>query len=151
MAGTLDRVASTTGLAVHFVALQQGRDDALHEAVADRMQQTTTTSTPTIDEVAGEVAASRAVIAMRYHAGILSAVGLRPSVLIGYSPKVSDLAAELGSGSAIVDNDPVALDRIPVALETVIGKHDEIAEGLNHLRSREALNQTALGRLLEPQ
>ena len=151
MASTLDRAASTTGLAIHFVAMQQGRDDVLHEAVADRMHEAATTSTPTIGKVAGEIAASRAVVAMRYHAGILGAVGLRPSVLIGYSPKVADLAAELGAGSAIVDNDPDSLNRIPTALEAVMSRHEEVAEGLNRLRSRETLNQTALERLLEPQ
>jgi polysaccharide pyruvyl transferase WcaK-like protein len=147
-AHALDAVAARTGLAVHFVALQRDRDDAVHRQVAARMRSSATTAIPTVHTVVDELAACEAVIAMRYHAGIAALLGGRPAVLIGYSPKVSALAAEVPGGMAEASWDAQALVSLPATLDHVLGRGQAVVEGRERLREREARNDDVLDLLL---
>jgi polysaccharide pyruvyl transferase CsaB len=102
LATGLDALSAATGLPVRFVALQADRDDEMHAQVAARMRAPTERRCPGVHEVVAEVAAGRLVVAMRFHAGIAAVLGGRPTVLLGYSPKVDALAHELGAGAALL-------------------------------------------------
>ncbi len=149
MAAALDQVADRTGLALHFVALQRDRDDAVHRAVADRMRATVTFATPDLDTVVAEVAACEAVIAMRYHAGIAALLGGRPAVLIGYSSKVASLAADVPGGMKALAWGPAAPGALADALVSVVGATGPVCDARERLRSRELGNDVVIDRLLE--
>lgn len=149
-ARAVDEAAGTTGLPVHFVALQADRDDALHRRVADRMTATATTAAPGLDDVLTEIARSRMVVAMRYHGGIAAVLAARPCVLIGYAPKVDALAGELGDGGALLDWSAAGIGQIPKALEAVTGHEEPVAAARESLRRRDRANDALLGRLLDP-
>src|SRR5437763_7457099 len=101
-ATALDGAATALGLPVHFVALQRDRDHRLHEAIAGRMKSTVTFATPTIHDVVSEISRGVVVVSMRYHGVVSATLAGRPSVGIGYSPKVDALAGELGAASRLV-------------------------------------------------
>lgn len=144
----LDQAANATGLAVRFVALQRDRDDALHRRIAERMDATVTTATPDLDAVLGEIAAARAVVAMRYHAGIGAVLAARPCVLIGYAPKVDALAGELGRGGTLLGWDPRDLGGLARAVDAVSGHAEAVANARDRLRERERGNDAVLDQLL---
>jgi polysaccharide pyruvyl transferase CsaB len=148
-AGALDRICVATGLTVRFVALQADRDHLVHELVAARMSATCRSSTPGLDDVLGELGSGRLTVAMRYHAAVGAALSGRPTVLIGYSPKMAALAADLGDGARLVANDQAGMDSLPLAVEGLIGGEERIAVAASALRDREAGNDAALARLLE--
>lgn len=148
-ARALDEAAGTTGLPVHFVALQSDRDDALHRRVADRMNTATTTATPGVHGVLEEIARSRVVVAMRYHGGIAAVLGSRPCVLIGYAPKVDALAGELGGGGALLDWSPSGIRGLAKAVEAVTGHDDAVSDARDRLRGRDRANDAVLDRLLD--
>ncbi|MEX0658954.1 MAG: polysaccharide pyruvyl transferase family protein [Egibacteraceae bacterium] len=149
VAHALDQAAHATGLAVRFVALQRDRDDALHRRVAERMDATVTTAAPDLDGVLGEIAAARAVVAMRYHAGIGAVLAARPCVLIGYAPKVDALAGELGAGGALLAWDQRDLGGLARAVDAVSGHDAAVATARDRLRARDRVNDAALDRLLD--
>ena len=149
MAAALDEAADRTGLAVRFVALQADRDDEVHRAVAERMRTDASIAVPTLHEVVDEVAAGRVVVAMRYHAGIAAVLGGRPSVLVGYSPKVASLAGELGGGAVGLRWEPDDLAGLPDAVERVLSQDEAVVEARGRLRERERGNDLVLDRLLE--
>ena len=149
MAAALDHVAERTGLAPHFVALQRDRDDAVHRAVAERMRATVTFATPDLGTALAEVAACEAVIAMRYHAGIAALLGGRPAVLIGYSPKVASLAADVPRGMAPLRWGPAAPVALADALVSIVGVTEPVIEARERLRARELGNDRVIDRLLE--
>jgi polysaccharide pyruvyl transferase CsaB len=148
VAGALDALAASTGLAVHLVALERGRDDRYHELVADRLAAPVTVAVPGLDEVAAEVARARLVVAMRFHAGVLAVLGGRPAVLLGYAPKVAGLAAEAGRGAALVADTPAGYATIPAAAMRVLGRDDDVAAARDHLQSQVVVHGTMLDRLL---
>lgn len=149
-AHALDEAAATTGLGVHFVALQSDRDAALHRRVADRMRTPATTATPSMHGVLDEVARSRVVVAMRYHGGIAAVLGARPCVLIGYAPKVDALAGELGGGGALLDWSVSGLGDLPKAVDVVTGRDEAVAAARDRLRTSDRANDAVLDRLLDP-
>lgn len=149
MAAALDDVAGRTGLSIHFVALQRDRDDAVHRAVADRMRAATTFATPDVHTAVAEVASCQAVIAMRYHAGIAALLGGRPAVLIGYSPKVPSLVAEVPHGMAGLTWGPAVGDGLADALLPLLGATDPVLEARERLRLRELANDDVIDLLLE--
>lgn len=153
MAQSLDLMSASSGLAVHFVALEGDRDDAVHRAVAERMSPSSssavTFATPSVENVVDEVAGSRAVVALRYHAGIAAVLGGRPAVLVGYSPKVDALAGEMGGAGARLAWSPEGLAGIPQAVENVLGREAEMAAAREQLRERERGNDVVIDRLLE--
>jgi polysaccharide pyruvyl transferase CsaB len=101
-AGALDELHARTGLVPHLVALQADRDGPLHDAVADRMTAPVTTARPGLAALPAEVASGRVVVAMRYHGALCAVLAGRPAVLVGYSPKVDALAAELGPAGRLL-------------------------------------------------
>jgi polysaccharide pyruvyl transferase CsaB len=147
LAQALDQLAAD-GLAVRFVAFQADRDDAVHRQVAARMRAPAELCTPGLDEILREVARGRAVVAMRYHAGVAAVLAGRPAVLIDYSPKVGSLAVELGPGGCRLGLDPADLASVPVAVGAVLGHPGAVAEARDRLRERERGNDLVLDRLL---
>jgi polysaccharide pyruvyl transferase WcaK-like protein len=117
--------------------------------VADRMTTPTSLSCPSVQEVAAEVAASRVVIGMRYHAGITAVLGSRPSVLISYSPKVGSLAQELGEGCVGLRWHPDDIAQIPKAVDGILESNDAVAAARERLLAREHFNDVVIDRLLD--
>jgi polysaccharide pyruvyl transferase CsaB len=146
-AAELDDVARATGLAVHLVALQADRDGPLHDAVADRMRTPVTAARPALGALPAEVATGRVVLAQRYHGALCAVLAGRPAVLVGYSPKVDALAAELGDASALVPWRPEGLGGAVAAVGRVAGRSS--APARDALRVREAANRRVLADLLE--
>ena len=149
MAAALDEVAERTGLAVHFVAFQSDRDDAVHRAVAERMRTVSTFAAPDVRGVLAEVASCEAAVAMRYHAGIAALLGGLPALLLGYSTKVSSLAAEVPDGMAGLQWGPGAPLAVADALLPLLGAGEAVLGARERLRSRERANDDVLDRLLE--
>ncbi|HWG93144.1 MAG TPA: polysaccharide pyruvyl transferase family protein [Mycobacteriales bacterium] len=146
-AAELDAVAAATGLAVHLVALQADRDGPLHDAVAARMRTPATTARPDLEALPAEVASGRVVLAQRFHGGVCAVLAGRPVVLVGYSPKVDALAADLGAAARLLPWSPAGLAGAVAAVQAVAATSS--AEGRERLRAREAGNRTALERLFE--
>ncbi len=148
MARALDEVAARTGLGIHLIAFQAGRDDRVNQQVAGLMKTPATMASPTLDGILDEVGRCRAMISLRYHGAIAATLAHRPSVLVGYSDKVTSLAHDLGEGARGIDRSPEGLDALPDALDAVLGKDEEVAAMLRHLRVRELGNDDAIDRLL---
>lgn len=149
LAAGIDEAADRTGLPVRFVALQADRDDAFHRRVAAHLRTEASFATPGLGELAEEFASARAVVAMRYHAGILATLAGVPSVLISYAPKIEALAAELGSGARLLSWDPETLCSLPDALDAVADHVDAVVDARDRLRYRDAGNDAALDALLD--
>ncbi|HDH03661.1 MAG TPA: hypothetical protein ENH15_05395, partial [Actinobacteria bacterium] len=147
-AKALDAAIAATGLSVHFVPLQTDRDDVVHRRVAERMRSPSSHASPTLGSVFDEIASGRVVIAMRYHAAIGALLGARPAVLLGYDPKVDALAAETGSGFALIGSASADFDRLPGAVSEVLGRAELVEEGRDRLRGRERANDRILDDLL---
>jgi len=146
-AAALDATAERTGLGVRLVALEPPKDGPFLRAVAEQMRTPADVLEPAPLDVPAVVARGRVVVAMRYHAGIAAALGRRPAVLLGYSPKVHALAADLGARTLAWDlADPSLL---PAAVADALGRSDDdLAERLDVLQRREAGNRGVLERLL---
>jgi polysaccharide pyruvyl transferase CsaB len=151
VAAALERASQQSGLPVRFVALQTDRDHALHQRVAAAMQVPSQLVVPTRRSVLGELAASRLVVAMRYHAGIGATLAGRPSVLVGYSPKVDALAATLGDGAAHLPFDREALASLDTSIAAQLESGtaaDAVRAGADELRSRAQVNADVLAPFL---
>jgi polysaccharide pyruvyl transferase WcaK-like protein len=146
----VDAVAERLDLAVRFVAFDTEKDDPLHRAVAERLRaEVSEVLSPDPFGALAAVACSRAVFAMRYHGGIAALVGRRPAVLLGYSPKVNSLAADVGAGFDSVPwhlADPAAVGA--AAARAVRKAEDGVLDAaLARLRARGVANASALDRL----
>lgn len=150
LAAGLDEASTRTGLPVRLVALQAGWDDLLHQRVASRMSRSVELAPPatTPDGVLTQIAASRIVVAMRYHAGIAAMLASRPAVLIGYDPKLDGLASALGKAGSLLPWEPDALAGLGPAVETVALHADLVPGVLAGLRAREAVNDQVIDDLL---
>lgn len=148
-ARALDDLAASTGLPIHLVAFDAPKDGPLHEQVAARMRTTPTLSSPDMRHVLDEVAASRLVVAMRYHGGMAAMLAGRPAVLVGYSPKVDALALELGPGAAARRWSPDGLGDLAAAATGVLGRGDDVVAARAALVERERGNGRLLDQLLE--
>jgi polysaccharide pyruvyl transferase CsaB len=146
-AQALDETASATGLAPHLVALQADRDGPLHDAVAERMRTPVTTARPDLASLPAAVASGRAVAAMRYHGGICAVLAGRPAVLIGYSPKVDALAAELGPGGRLLPWSPDGPAGLARAVQAVLGQDTAVRAAAAALRDRSAQHAPVLDAL----
>jgi polysaccharide pyruvyl transferase CsaB len=149
-ARALDDLAEAMGLPVHLVAFDAPKDGPLHAAVADRMRSSVTLAAPTLATVLDEVAASRLVVAMRYHGGMAAVLAGRPSILVGYSAKVDSLAEELGRGAASLhwSADGLGAD-LAGAARRVIDREDDVVDARDRLALRELGNGRLLDALLE--
>ncbi len=109
MAAALDQTATALGLTTRFVAMQRGRDDLVHQQVAETMRTPSEQAVPNLADVLTEVSRGQVVVAMRYHGGVAALAAGRPSVLIGYSPKVAALAADAAPAALLVGQPPQRL------------------------------------------
>ena len=144
LAGALDELSGRTGWPVRFVALQADRDDDVHAQVADRMRSPTQRTTPDVHRVVDEVAAGQLVVAMRFHAGIAAVLAGRPTVLLGYSPKVDALAAELGAGAALLPVEAASLRTLAGAASGVVGHGPDVVAARERLRARLEVDRQVL-------
>ena len=149
LARSLDASAEALGLAVRFVAFQRDRDDALHRRVAQHMHSPVSFATPGLSTVLEEVAASRAVVSMRYHGGIAATMAGRPVVLIDYASKVGALATELGQGARLHAWDPDDLAAIPRSLAQVLDHAGDVEAARERLAQRQTGNARVIDRLLD--
>ena len=149
LAKGLDASAEALGLAVRFVAFQRDRDDALHRRVAQHMHSPVSFATPGLSTVLEEVAASRAVVSMRYHGGIAATLVGRPVVLIDYASKVAALATELGQGVRLHAWDTDDLAAIPSSLTQVLDHVGDVEAARERLVQRQTGNARVIDRLLD--
>lgn len=147
-AAALDAASTTTGLEVRLVALDGDRDARLHTEVAGMMRAPVSCAAPDRDGLLEEVAASRVVVGMRYHAGIAAALAGRPCVLLAYSPKVGALAADLGGGARWRTWSPQGVAGLPTAVRKMVDRDGDMAEAATRLRQREEVNGRVVERLL---
>ncbi len=148
LATALDAAVDASGWGLRFVALQRDRDDAFHRRVAARMRAPASFATPHLDDLLGEFAAADAVVSMRYHGGVAATLAGRPSVLIGYDPKVEALAEELGAGGRLLTFDAESVQSLPQALAAVEGQGAAVDAACDRLRGRQAPTVELLGRVL---
>jgi len=148
-ADALDAAVDMTGLSVHFVPLQTDRDDIVHRRVSEQMRNPASHASPTLETVFDELASGRVVIAMRYHAAIGALMGARPAVLLGYDPKVDALAVEAGSGFSLIGSEADDFAGLANAVTGVLGRTNEVLEGRDRLRMREAVNDRIIDDLLD--
>jgi polysaccharide pyruvyl transferase WcaK-like protein len=106
-------------------------------------------STPDRHDVLEEVAASRLVVAMRYHGGMAAVLAGRPAILVGYSPKVDALALELGPGAAARRWSPEGLGDLGAAADAVLGRSEDVVAARARLSERERGNGRLLDDLLQ--
>jgi polysaccharide pyruvyl transferase CsaB len=152
LASALEFASQDSGLPVRFVAMQTDRDRALHRRVAAAMATPAELVVPDRRSVLGELATSRLVVAMRYHAGIGATLAGRPSVLVGYSPKVDALAATLGEGAAHLPFERDALVELPAAIAHQLGSATAgaaVHAGAEQLRRRAQVNAELVDQLLD--
>jgi len=148
-AHALDELTSATALPVHLVAFDAPKDAPLHAAVASRMRHAPTMSSPGLDGVLAEVAASRAVVSMRYHGGMAAVLGGRPAVLVGYSAKVDSLAADVGPGAVAQRWSPDGPGDLGAAVTSILERGEDVVEARQRLAERELGNGRVLDELLE--
>lgn len=149
LARGLDDAAARLGLPVRLVSMQRGWDDLLHRRVADRMRTDVTMLSPPTDHVLDVIAASRVVVAMRYHAAIAAVLAGRPATLIGYDPKLAGIAGAMGPAARLLAWTPDDLDRLGAATAEVAGCGDDLPAVLHDLRARERVNDAVLDDLLD--
>lgn len=147
-AAALDAAAERTGLAVRLVALEPPKDSPLLHAVAERLRAPAEVVEPAPLDVPAAVARGRVVVAMRYHAGVAAALGRRPAVLLGYSPKVGGLGDDLDARTLPWDlRDPGLL---AAAVVDALGRPaDAVEERAAALQAREHRNRDVLEQLLQ--
>ena len=148
-ARAIEAAVSATGLTPRFVAFEAGFDDPLHRAVADRLTGPAEVVTPTLDTVLAEVGRSRLVVTMRYHGAMAALLHERPAVLLDYSPKMASLAAEGGGWAPLVDPGRLEADQLVRAASAALDSGGRACEARAALRSRLAVNDSALDALAE--
>ncbi|MCZ7533584.1 MAG: polysaccharide pyruvyl transferase family protein [Acidimicrobiia bacterium] len=146
-ARALDDLSVRTSLPIHLLAFEGERDAPYHHRIASEMSAPVTESTASVDTVFDEIAKSRLVVAMRYHAVVSAVMAGRPAVVIAYSPKVRSIGTLMGSGALILENDASSLTTIPDGADLLGTTHDLIAVR-DHLRHAESGNDQAIDNLL---
>jgi polysaccharide pyruvyl transferase CsaB len=149
LARGLDDAAGRLGLPVRLVAMQRGWDDLLHARVAERMRADVSCVSPPADRVLEVVAASRVVVAMRYHAAIAAVLAGRPAAVIGYDPKLVGIAEEMGPAARLLAWAPDDLGLLGAAAAGVVEEGAGLPGALADLRARERVNDTVLDDVLD--
>jgi polysaccharide pyruvyl transferase CsaB len=149
LARGLDDAAGRLGLPVALVAMQPGWDDLLHARVAERMHADVSLVSPPAERVLDAIAASRVVVAMRYHAAIAAVLAGRPAALIGYDAKLVGIAEAMGPAARLLAWAPADLDLLGAATAGVAGEGADLPEVLADLRRREEVNDTVLDDVLD--
>jgi polysaccharide pyruvyl transferase CsaB len=103
-AKALDELSHRASLPVHLLSLESERDVIYHNLIADAMATSVTTSMASVESAFQEIASSRLVIAMRYHAVVSAIMALRPAVVVNYSPKMQSAAHIMGTAGLLVEN-----------------------------------------------
>lgn len=123
LARALDETARRTQMHLRFLAFEGKRDEEFNRRVAARMTtRDFSFASVGINTVMQEIGAARLVIAMRYHGGVTAVVAEKPVVLIGYAPKVTALADELGDDCRYIAHEAEALSELPHLVDTLLGK-----------------------------
>jgi polysaccharide pyruvyl transferase CsaB len=148
LAAGIDRIAGAEGLDVRFVAFQPDRDTAMAESVATRMATSAELIDATLDEVVATMATAQGILTMRYHGAVTAALAGRPAVLLDYSPKMAQLAADVGPGFAAVPVESPAR-HLADAWRQVREHRSLVAEGRGMLIEREMGNRRILEYLVE--
>jgi polysaccharide pyruvyl transferase CsaB len=146
-ASALDDLSRRTSLPVHLLAFEAERDALYHDLIADHMAAPVTTGVAAVDSVFYEVARSRLVVAMRYHAVVSAIMASRPAVVVGYSPKVRPAAHLLGRAGLLIANDPIAYRDIADGA-ALLGRDSDVAVAREERRIAESGNDDALDRFL---
>ena len=149
LASVLDEAADRTGLAIRFVSFDTDQDFAFHRKIADRMVHAVTFATPSTNDVIEAIGSASVVLAMRFHAGVIATMAGRPSVLIGYSPKIYALEKMVGSACRAIPNEVEAFTDLPRLLVEVAAEEVPTGELRARLESATAVNRSAVGRVIE--
>lgn len=147
-AHALDEVHERTGLAIRFVSLDSKNDVIFHEKVAEQMKTGVTLSTATMESVFEQIGAATVVVAMRFHAGVVATLAGRPSVLIGYSPKIFSLGKMIGQGCSVLPNEPSAIESLPQLVVGLLHEQCAVRAKREELISAFNANKRALSRYL---
>jgi len=126
IAKALDETSIKAGLPIRFISFDSDKDVEFQQKIAALMNTEVTFSTPSPSDVADEIGGANVVIGMRFHSAVLAILAGRPSVLIGYSPKVKSLATLMDQGCKIIENKMSAYKKIPTLVTLVLGKDDEV-------------------------
>ncbi len=146
-ATALDELAHRSSLPIHLLAFEAERDARYHDQIAGQMTEPVTTGIANIDTVFDEVARSRLVVGMRYHAVVSAIMASRPAVVICYSPKAGSIAHRLGIAGLLVENDPTSYHEIAEGV-ALIGRDDHVAKVRAERRNADAGNDAALDHFL---
>ena len=150
LARALDEVARRTRLHLRFLAFEGRRDEAFNRRVAARMTtQDMSFASLHLGDVMDEMSRGRLTIAMRYHGGVTSIVAERPVVLIGYAPKVTALANELGDDCRYIAHEPGAIAELPNLVDSLLGRTPQLGPARQRLQQLERGNAEALAAFLE--
>jgi polysaccharide pyruvyl transferase CsaB len=89
----LDEVSRRLEAPIRFVSMDRRRDAPIHKAVARLMRRPNEVILPSPEQLLVEFSQARLVIGARFHAVVAAVVTGRPTVALGYAPKVVELAA----------------------------------------------------------
>ena len=141
----LDEVARRTRLHLRFLAFEGRRDEAFNRRVAARMtSKDVSFAALQVDNVMDEMSRGRLTIAMRYHGGVTAIVAERPVVLIGYAPKVTALANELGDDCKYIAHEPQAVAELPNLVDALLARTPQLTSARRRLQTRERGNAELL-------
>lgn len=145
LARALDEVARRTRLHLRFLAFEGRRDELFNRRVAARMRSKDVSFAPMkLENVMEEMSHGRLTIAMRYHGGVTSIVAERPVVLIGYAPKVTALANELGNGCKYIAHEPAAIAGLPELVDALLASAPRLEPARKRLQELERGNAELL-------
>jgi polysaccharide pyruvyl transferase CsaB len=145
LARALDEVARRTRLHLRFLAFEGMRDELFNRRVAAQMAtKDVSFASLQLGNVMDEMARGRMTIAMRYHGGVTSIVAERPVVLIGYAPKVTALANELGDNCKYIAHDPDAIATLPSLVDSLLGRPAQLGSARQRLQHLEQGNAELL-------
>jgi len=149
IAAAIDATATATGLTTRFIAFEADADDPVHRQVADHMDTPAETHTPGLTDVLATVAATEAMVTMRYHGAIAAALSGSGVVTLDFSPKLGSLAADLGSACChLSPSAPDGLSRLPEAVTAALAARSALPEAVARLRALAARNVDVLDDLL---
>jgi polysaccharide pyruvyl transferase WcaK-like protein len=96
--------------------MQPGRDDHVYDTLDVPFDVTE----PTVETLLDAVSQHDVMVAMRYHAGVAATMARMPSVLIGYSDKVTSLAENLQEGARHLPFSPNSFSTLATAINDLL-------------------------------
>ena len=149
LAASLDRLAADLGADVQMLAFQPDRDQSVHARVSARMTTPAALTVATLDSVLESMARAHCVVTMRYHGAIAALIAGSPAVLLGYSPKMTHIAADVGAAFQVTQLTEVTGERVDGLARSALAHAGDLPEALRRLRERELGNRAVLERLAE--